>query len=208
MAPVSRGRERPWHRVFLAAFRIADRLVTNGEYLSFIHDCGYARPELWLSEGWDTRIAQNWNAPLYWEVHNNGKQFTLQGLRDIDAAAPVTHIRYFEADAYARWAGARLPTEAEWETAAAGVPQAGNFLESGRLPPSPAQPVLRRCVGADQQCIPVSAARGLLRHARIARQSELSQLLSLCRALAIQRHSPRSRHLKKQRGMEIIAISL
>jgi ergothioneine biosynthesis protein EgtB len=132
--------ERPRHRVFLAAFRIADRLVTNAEYLSFIHDCGYERPELWLSEGWDVRVAQNWTAPLYWEAQNgrnNRKHFTLQGLRDIDAAAPVTHISYFEADAYARWAGARLPTEAEWETAAAGAPQAGNFLESGYLHPIP-----------------------------------------------------------------------
>lgn len=129
--------ERPRHRVFLAAFRIADRLVTNGEYLSFIHDCGYERPELWLSEGWDARVAQNWTAPLYWTQQDgriDGKQFTLQGLRDIDAAAPVTHVSYFEADAYARWAGARLPTEAEWETAA-GEPRSGNFLESGHLHP-------------------------------------------------------------------------
>jgi ergothioneine biosynthesis protein EgtB len=126
--------ERPRHRVFVEAFEIAERLVTAGEYLDFVEDGGYRRAELWLAEGWDARAAQDWSAPLYW---SGGRHFTLQGMRERDAAQPVVHVSYFEADAYARWAGARLPTEAEWETAAAGAPRAGNFLESGRLHPAP-----------------------------------------------------------------------
>jgi ergothioneine biosynthesis protein EgtB len=118
----------------VAAFEVAERLVTVGEYLAFVEDGGYRRAELWLAEGWDARAAQDWSAPLYW---SGGRQFTLQGLRELDAAEPVAHVSYFEADAYARWAGARLPTEAEWETAAAGAPHGGNFLESGRLHPAP-----------------------------------------------------------------------
>jgi ergothioneine biosynthesis protein EgtB len=127
--------EGPRHRAFVAAFSIADRLVTNGEYLAFIADGGYRRPGLWLSEGWDVRSAQNWDAPLYW---SGDRHFTLAGLRAIDPAEPVTHLSYFEADAYARWAGARLPTEAEWELAATGESTEGNFLESGRLRAAPA----------------------------------------------------------------------
>jgi ergothioneine biosynthesis protein EgtB len=126
--------ERPRHRVFVEAFEIAERLVTAGEYLDFVADGGYRRAELWLAEGWDARAAQDWSTPLYW---SGGRHFTLQGMRERDAAEPVVHVSYFEADAYARWAGARLPTEAEWETAAAGAPRAGNFLESGRLHPAP-----------------------------------------------------------------------
>jgi ergothioneine biosynthesis protein EgtB len=122
--------ERPRHRVFLNAYALADRLVTNGEYRAFIADGGYRRPELWLSEGWDVRAAQGWEAPLYW---SGVEQFTLSGPRPIADAEPVAHLSYFEADAYARWAGARLPTEAEWETAAQAEPLQGNFLESGRL---------------------------------------------------------------------------
>jgi len=128
--------EQPRHRVFVAPFEIAERLVTNGEYLRFIEDGGYRRPELWLAEGWDLCRAQGWTAPLYWA---DGRLFTLHGMRALDPAEAVAHVSYFEADAYARWAGARLPTEAEWEVAAQGgvpqgnLPPAGNFLESGRL---------------------------------------------------------------------------
>ncbi|HEV7478128.1 MAG TPA: ergothioneine biosynthesis protein EgtB [Burkholderiales bacterium] len=125
--------EAPRHRVFADEFGIADRLVTNGEYRAFIDDGGYRRPELWLSEGWDLCRAQGWSAPLYWR---DGAEFTLHGLRAIEPAQPVVHVSYFEADAYARWAQARLPTEAEWEIAAQGRPVEGNLLDSGRLHPA------------------------------------------------------------------------
>jgi ergothioneine biosynthesis protein EgtB len=130
--------ERPRHRVYLNPFRIASRLVTNREYLAFIDDGGYARPQLWLSDGWDTRIAQQWTAPLYWQRDDGGRWrvFSLHGVRELDPDEPVCHVSCYEADAYARWAGARLATEAEWETAAAGLPVAGNFVESKRFHPA------------------------------------------------------------------------
>ena len=132
--------ETPRHRVYLRAYAVADRLVTNREYQAFIADGGYERPELWLSEGWDVRQAQGWRAPLYW---SDGAQFTLQGVRPIEPDEPVTHVSFYEAEAYARWAGARLPGEAEWEVAAEaywddGAP--GNFLEGGRLHPAAGAP--------------------------------------------------------------------
>jgi ergothioneine biosynthesis protein EgtB len=130
--------ERPRHRVFVGDYEIAERLATNAEYLEFIADGGYRRPELWLSEGWDLRSAQGWDAPLYWlERDGAWSEFTLEGARALEPAAPATHLSYYEADAYARWRGARLPTEAEWEIVAAGREPAGNFLESGRLHPAP-----------------------------------------------------------------------
>ena len=131
--------ESPRHRVFVGPFKMAHRLVTNGEYLDFVKAGGYERPELWLSDGWNTRIDENWDAPLYWMKDNQGwKQFTLGGVRNVDDAEPVCHVSYYEADAYARWAGARLPTEAEWEVAAEDAPASGGFLESGRFHPAPA----------------------------------------------------------------------
>jgi ergothioneine biosynthesis protein EgtB len=131
--------ETPRHRVFLEAFLLATRLVTNGEYLAFIGDGGYRRPELWLSEGWNTVGAQGWEAPLYWEQRDGEWwSFTLSGMQPLAPAEPVCHLSYYEADAYARWAGARLPTEAEWERVAVDAPPAGNFVEDGRLHPAPA----------------------------------------------------------------------
>ena len=108
--------EAPRHRVFLPPFELADRLVTNAEYQAFIDDGGYREPRWWLSDGWATAQAQGWNAPPYWR--DGGRQFTLHGLQPIDPSAPVAHLSGYEAAAYAAWAGARLPTEFEWEAAA------------------------------------------------------------------------------------------
>jgi ergothioneine biosynthesis protein EgtB len=131
--------ESPRHRVFVHAFALASRAVTNGEYLAFVADRGYERPELWLSDGFAAVQREAWRAPLYWtEREGRWLRFTLSGLLPVAADEPVTHVSAYEADAYARWAGARLPTEAEWEVAAAGAPVAGHFVESGRLEPAPA----------------------------------------------------------------------
>jgi ergothioneine biosynthesis protein EgtB len=111
--------ERPRHRQLLAPFEIASRPASNAEFLAFIEDGGYRRPELWLSEGWATVSAQGWQAPLYWRRREGAwGEFTLRGLQPLDPDRPVSHLSHFEADAYARWAGARLPTEYEWEHAA------------------------------------------------------------------------------------------
>jgi ergothioneine biosynthesis protein EgtB len=134
--------ERPRHRVFLEPFRLASRPVTCGEYLQFMEDDGYARSELWLSEGWTAAQNERWQAPLYWQrdpEHGSWQVFTLRGLLSLDdlLATPVCHLSYFEADAFARWAGACLPTEAEWEIAAAPLSVAGNLLENNFLHPVP-----------------------------------------------------------------------
>jgi ergothioneine biosynthesis protein EgtB len=130
--------ETPAHQAFVAPFELASRPVTHGEFAAFIADGGYRRAELWLSLGLDTVQAQRWQSPLYWE-QRDGRwwTFTLHGMAEIDPHAPVCHVSYFEADAYARWAGARLPTEFEWEIAAAGIVPSGNFLDSGALHPLP-----------------------------------------------------------------------
>lgn len=135
--------EGPRHRVFLETFRLASRLVTNREYLAFIDDEGYRRPELWLSAGLATVQERGWSAPLYWERDAGGAwtEFTLGGTRRLDGAAldaPVCHVSFYEADAFARWSGARLPTEFEWEVAAREYPVDGPFVESERYHPAPA----------------------------------------------------------------------
>jgi ergothioneine biosynthesis protein EgtB len=142
--------EGPRHRCFLDPFAIADRQVTCGEYLAFMRDGGYARPELWLSDGWRTVESERWRAPLYWQETEDGEKdregapdwlvYTLAGRRPVDADEVVAHVSYYEADAYARWAGARLPTEEEWEHAASSVPVSGHFVEAGRLHPAAAGP--------------------------------------------------------------------
>ncbi len=131
--------ETPRHPALLRPYKLADRLVTNAEWLEFMGDGGYAHANLWLSDGWTTVKREGWTAPLYWEARDGGwMQMTLWGLQSVDPAAPVCHVSYYEADAYARWAGRRLPTEFEWERAAIGLPLAGNRLGSGALQPLPA----------------------------------------------------------------------
>jgi ergothioneine biosynthesis protein EgtB len=128
------------HSAVVAAFSLASRLVTNGEYARFVEDGGYTRPELWLSDGWTAARTGGWQAPLYWERGTDGgwEDFGLYGMQPLVVDAPVVHVSYYEADAYARWAEARLPTEAEWESVAREVPVAGVFVDGGALAPSPA----------------------------------------------------------------------
>jgi ergothioneine biosynthesis protein EgtB len=143
--------EGPRHSVWLEPFSLADRLITCGEYRAFIEDGGYRTPRHWLSEGWATVQAEGWSAPLYWRQQAQGwSVFTLHGPRALVDSEPVVHVSYYEADAFARWAGKRLPTEAEWESAAAAdLPVDGNFCESGHLHPiaAPAGAGLRQMFG-------------------------------------------------------------
>jgi ergothioneine biosynthesis protein EgtB len=134
--------ETPRHRVLVGAFAMASRLVTNAEYAAFADDGGYDRSALWLSDGWSALQAGGWRAPLYWQRRQEGGgwwAFGYSGMRPLDPAAPVCHVSFYEADAYARWAGARLPTEHEWESVARDGTIGGNFLESDLLAPAPAR---------------------------------------------------------------------
>ena len=130
--------EGPRHKVYLEAFRLASRLVTNGEYLEFMRDGGYSTPTLWLSDGWDC-VRNNWTAPLYWEQRDGEWwNYTIAGMQPLRLSEPVGHVSFYEADAFARWAGARLPTEFEWEVAAQTCPIGGNLLHPEVLHPQPA----------------------------------------------------------------------
>ncbi len=128
--------EMPEHRVFLERFRVASRLVTNAEFLEFVEAGGYQDPAPWLADGWAVVREHSWDAPLYWTRRENGwNEFTLDGLKRLDPCAPVCHVSYYEADAFASWAGVRLPSEGEWERVARDRPVEGNFVENGRLHP-------------------------------------------------------------------------
>ena len=129
--------EGPRHRRFLEPFELADRPITAGEYLEFVEDAGYRRPELWLDEGWATLTREGWRHPLYWrrDPEAGWLEFSVDGLRPLDVHRAMTQLGFFEAEAFARWSGARLPTECEWEHACAGEPVAGNFASPGGLRP-------------------------------------------------------------------------
>ena len=131
--------EGPAHQRLLRPFRLASRLATCAEYLAFMNDGGYATPSLWLSDGWQAVQQRRWRAPLYWgQREGEWQQFSLAGMRPIDPDAPVAHVSFYEADAFARWSGARLAAEDEWEVAARSRPIEGNFVESAALQPLPA----------------------------------------------------------------------
>ncbi len=131
--------EGPRHAVQLTPFELGSRLVTNAEYLEFMDDGGYSDPLLWLSDGWARVQTERWAAPLYWVRRDDGwYEFTLHGLRPLEPAAPVHHVSLYEADAYATWAKARLPSEFEWEAHAQALPVSGRFADSGEFAPGPA----------------------------------------------------------------------
>lgn len=140
-APFAYDNESPVHRVQVGAYQLASLPVTNAEYRNFVDDAGYREPRLWLSDGWDRIAAEGWDRPLYWDAGLDA-EFTLAGPRALDPGAPVVHLSYYEADAFARWAGARLPTEFEWERAATQLPVEGNFDPRRLHPggPAPAAP--------------------------------------------------------------------
>jgi ergothioneine biosynthesis protein EgtB len=129
--------ERPRHRTYTTAFHLANRAITNGEYLEFVRAGGYENPVHWLSDGWATVQREGWKRPIYWSASLD-REFTLTGLRGLNPHSPVCHLSYYEADAFAHWAGARLPSEAEWELAANEAPVRGNFVENRRWHPEPA----------------------------------------------------------------------
>jgi len=131
--------EGPRHKVWLDPYSLASRPATNGEFMEFMAAGGYTKPELWLSDGWSAVNRLDWQAPMYWEMKDGQWwSMTLAGFRPVNPDEPVTHISYYEADAFAQWMGGRLPGEAEWEVAARTVPIEGNFAESSRFHPAPA----------------------------------------------------------------------
>ena len=150
--------ELPRHKVWLEPYTLSERLVTCGEYAEFIADGGYRRPEFWLSDGWNAVNNHHWRAPLYWTSESGDwSLFTLRGEQPLARmeSAPVSHISYYEADAYARWAGRRLATESEWEAAAEGHLVAGNLLDSGHLMPVPASELAEKQASTKKLAEPV-----------------------------------------------------
>jgi len=143
--------ERPRHKVWLEPFQLATEPVTNGQYLEFIKSGGYEKPEYWLSDGWNVVKENNWKAPLYWlkNEEDEWEIYTLSGVKKLDPSEPVSHVSFYEADAFSRWKGKRLPTEAEWEHASQGFPIQGNFMDQGNYHPvstseeSPESPLLK-----------------------------------------------------------------
>jgi ergothioneine biosynthesis protein EgtB len=146
--------ELPRHRAYVAPFELATRPVTNAEYLEFIRDGGYGNAAHWLSDGWASVQREQWRRPIYWS-ESLQQEFTLRGLRELDPHAPACHLSCYEADAFARWAGARLPTEFEWEIAAAAAPTSGNFVESRHWHPMPATPARHEALGPQTDASPL-----------------------------------------------------
>ena len=144
--------ELPSHDALVHPFSIADRLVTNAEWLAFMEDGGYATPSLWLADGWATINREGWQAPLYWEDTDAGWfQMSLQGLTPVVPAEPVAHVSYYEADAFARWAGKRLPTEFEWEVAAARATIERKHDAAGGVQTAPRRAVANGCAAPTVQ---------------------------------------------------------
>jgi ergothioneine biosynthesis protein EgtB len=142
--------EKPRHRQFLESFELSDRLVTNGEFAAFMDDGGYERAELWLDAGWTCAQENGWACPAYWRRDGEDwAEYTLDGLLDLETDRPVCHLSFYEADAFARWAQARLPTEFEWERACVGLAIEGNLVEQGHLHPvgAPDGPGIRQAYG-------------------------------------------------------------
>ena len=192
--------EGPAHQIYLRPVRIARSLVTNAQWLDFIADGGYATPSLWLSDGWATVQAEGWEAPGYWrKVDGVSHALTLAGLRPVDPAAPVCHVSYYEADAFARWMGKDLPTEQEWEVAArAGLIDDAfgivwQWTRSAYSPYPGYRAAVRRARRVQRQVHgqPDGAARLVARDARRPFARELSQFLLSAGALAVQRAAAR-----------------
>jgi ergothioneine biosynthesis protein EgtB len=190
--------EGPRHNVYLEAFRLASRLVTNGEYLEFMRDGGYSNPLLWFSDGWDCVRNNQWNAPLYWEQRDGEWwNYTVEGMQPVLLNEPVCHVSFYEADAFARWAGARLPSEFEWEVAARSCPSPAIFWSRARcirnLQPRPSR--WRRCsamCGSGRRALTLRIPVFSPRRARLASTTASSCATRWCCAAARARRRNRT----------------